>query len=70
MLKWGVVLIETYWNVNPFASAGPAHWQLVVLIETYWNVNMKSEPPFSAATLVLIETYWNVNVGCLQYDKP
>ena len=33
-----IVLIETYWNVNPLKKENE-NSPLFVLIETYWNVN-------------------------------
>ena len=37
-LNFTFVLIETYWNVNPFTvTFSPTCF--IVLIETYWNVN-------------------------------
>ena len=37
----GIVLIETYWNVN-FVNDVEEELEAVVLIETYWNVNKLS----------------------------
>ena len=38
MLEAVTVLIETYWNVNIYASQLKTR-RIYVLIETYWNVN-------------------------------
>ena len=33
------VLIDTWWNVNPFSARSCAHSAIIVLIDTWWNVN-------------------------------
>ena len=42
-LETGVVLIETYWNVN-WEKSCYCRTDSRVLIETYWNVNSKDDP--------------------------
>ena len=68
---WTKVLIETYWNVNPFGS-DPDTGLYIVLIETYWNVNEIHYSMRYDGNSVLIETYWNVNgiPRCIRRSQP
>ena len=55
-----LVLISTYWNVNP-KNESKEQLNRKVLISTYWNVNFSSRAESSISKPVLISTYWNVN---------
>ena len=54
-----IVLISTYWNVNPRQVVHDI--VKAVLISTYWNVNHIRKIEDWANQQVLISTYWNVN---------
>ena len=55
-----IVLISTYWNVNP-EQLLPHIVKTTVLISTYWNVNTDAKDFAIKIKTVLISTYWNVN---------
>ena len=57
----GMVLIDTWWNVNKIFGD---KWNAVrlVLIDTWWNVNLLYSLIAFIAFSVLIDTWWNVNV--------
>ena len=60
----GVVLIDTWWNVNSQNSTKRSHMK-IVLIDTWWNVNVIFTVTFPFDPTVLIDTWWNVNSAML-----
>ena len=66
MKRENLVLIDTWWNVNPYTSNENAiGWS--VLIDTWWNVNSAMNTLFTRIQIVLIDTWWNVNIH--NYDS-
>ena len=57
----GLVLIDTWWNVNK-VDCGKYAVLVKVLIDTWWNVNPFSTPLIFINPFVLIDTWWNVNL--------
>ena len=49
-VEWGVVLIETLWNVKQDSGIAPLQ-SVHVLIETLWNVKIENHPQISRGTL-------------------
>ena len=59
----GIVLIDTWWNVNAVKKEADRKIQSV-LIDTWWNVNVTIFVLLQQTRTVLIDTWWNVNVLC------
>ena len=55
-----LVLIDTWWNVNLYASRLIIKMAMV-LIDTWWNVNTLKSPDAKTDSTVLIDTWWNEN---------
>ena len=55
------VLIESDWNLKPFALLWLVQSGLV-LIESDWNLKLKAVTVQTSVTVVLIESDWNLKI--------